>query len=96
MENIVKLLKFIQPGIFIYWMLSKFIDVSQNQIYSILYEMSSLLFVLATFIIPVFIIIYWVKNENRLTKKTSFHLLFHLLFSIFNIYIMTLDPAVFK
>ena len=95
MENIVKLLKFIQPGIFIYWLLSKFMNVSESQIYGILYEMTSILFVLATFIIPLFVIGYWIKNKSRLTKKANFYLLFNLLFSIINIIVMTLDPAIF-
>lgn len=95
MESIFKLLKFIQPGIFIYWFVSKFINVAENQVYGIFYEITAIPFVLATVSIPIIIIVYWVKNKSKLAGRANLHFIFHLIFSILNIIIMTLNPAIF-
>lgn len=96
MVTIVRFLKFIHPALFAYWLVSKFINISENHLAGALYEMSSLLFVVLTIAVPVFIIVYWFKNKAILNKKDNIRLSLDLVFAIINIIMMTLDPAIFS
>ncbi|AWH86239.1 hypothetical protein HYN59_14470 [Flavobacterium album] len=93
MGKIVRSLKFIYPVVFIYWLVSKFANVEENSFFSVFYEMSSLIVVLITIAIPIFLIVYWFKNRNQFSVAA---LLLHLLFSIINIVLMISDPYLFK
>jgi len=89
MKNTFKIITLSSISVLLYWILTKFINSNENKFLGALYEMSALIFVAFTVLIPVFIIYTFIKNREGLKGKDTIYggLLF--LFSLINIGIMT-------
>lgn len=73
----------------IYWILTKLINVNEYKFLGALYEMSALIFVAFTILIPVFIIYTFIKNRKELNGKHTVYRGLLLLFALANIVLMT-------
>jgi len=89
MKNPFKIITLVIPAILIYWLATKFITINNNKFLSALYEMSALIFVAFTMLIPVFIIYLLLKNKKELNGKHTVYGGLLLLFALANIVVMT-------
>lgn len=90
MVKSINLLKYVTGTILIYWILVKFLAIHQNTFLNILYEMSSVAFLLATLVMPVVIIALLISTyiKKELNKQKSILLSLYFVISIVNLSVM--------
>ena len=90
MVKSINLLKYITGTILIYWILVKFLQINQNTFLSILYEMSSVAFLVATLVMPAAIIALLITTyiKKELNKQKFMLLSLYLVVSIVNLSVM--------
>ena len=89
-------MKIILPVVFIFWLGSKFLNQETDTILTVIYEMGAILFLAATLLMPVFLLIYWIVKRKEFNKSANYTMIFFLIFSAVNIVVMTLDPDLFR
>ncbi|RZJ73173.1 MAG: hypothetical protein EOO45_10300 [Flavobacterium sp.] len=92
----LKVVKVILPVIFIFWLGSKFLNRDTDSFLTVIYEMGAILFLAATLLMPVFLLIYWIVKRKEFNKSANYTVIFFLIFSAVNIVVMTLDPGLFR
>lgn len=76
-----------------YWMTTKVIDMSNvHPIAGAIYELTAILAVLATFVLPVVAIVFWVKSKFAWKKQY----ILPLLVSVITIFVMIFVPFLFE
>lgn len=63
-----KILISVSIVILIYWIMAKIIDVYKYPVLGAVYEITSLIFLILTFVVCVITIVFWVKNKFSLNK----------------------------
>lgn len=76
-----------------YWMTTKVVDVYEiHPMAGAIYELTAILAVLATFVLPIVATVFWVKSKFAWEKQY----ILPLLVSVITIFVMTFVPFLFE
>lgn len=87
MEKQNPALLYISCVILVYWFLTKLINLYDYAVLGAIYEMTALIFVIATFLIPILTLIFWFKSKFSFKIKIILPVIISLISILVMIYV---------
>ncbi len=92
MEKQSKILLYISCFILVYWFLTKLIDLYDYAIIGAIYELTALIFLFATFLMPILALVFWIKSKF----STKIKIISPVIISIISILVMIYFPFLYE
>ncbi|WP_338732014.1 hypothetical protein [Mangrovimonas cancribranchiae] len=91
MEKQNKILLYISCFILAYWFMTKLVNLYDYAVIGAIYELTAIIIVISTFLMPILALIFWIKSKF----STNIKILSPIIISIISILIMIYFPFLY-